>query len=254
MQNLRPKAGDAVILTGNYVGVNPGEIGCIGGAIAAEQGKDITFHPSIYRDDTHVSCGGGPGSFELPELHPTGLTTELICWRFKDGVPSAGNSTTFRVEVPLWEYRGTGEHPIWGTQAVHSLIADRKMLCDDVERFPASWSDDRVFRGDYCLTDIPNRPNHDQMGKSVAGFYRRRQVMNLLQHKVFPASGGYWYTVTVGGGSGFTAFRGPAELDQWLRAYNLTVLEKERGDLVDQCWVIPNADFAQWQPLRNERS
>lgn len=70
MQTLKPQAGDAVILTGDYPGVNPGSIACIGGALSAECGSNVTFAPNIYRDARIVSCGGGPATFEPPSYTP----------------------------------------------------------------------------------------------------------------------------------------------------------------------------------------
>lgn len=252
MQTLKPKAGDAVILTGDYAGVNPGSIGCIGGALAAELGSGVTFNPTIYRDNCHVSCGGGPGTFDLPELHLTGKTITLMCWRFKDGHPAAGNSESFSCEVPLWEYRGEGIHPIWGAQTVEELLADRKLQCEGFEQFPADWSDTQVFRGEYCITNIPNRPNHDYMGQKLASSYRQRQLLTLVHHKVYPVGAGYRFTVTVGAGTAFTAFRSQFELDQWLKAYGLKVLERQRREYATESWIVPNADFKSWQPLRTE--
>ncbi|HGN3115128.1 TPA: hypothetical protein ACKRQV_001212 [Pseudomonas aeruginosa] len=252
MQTLKPQAGDAVILTGDYPGVNPGSIACIGGALSAECGSNVTFAPNIYRDARIVSCGGGPATFELPELHPTTRTVRLPCWRFKDGRAEANNAEYFSVEVPLWEYRGVDVHPVWGEQSVDVLLADRLLLNEPFNRFPANWDRVEVFRGEFCITNIPNRPNHDYMGKKLSSLYRQRQLLRLVHHHMFSVGCGYRFTVTVGGGTAFTAFRTQEELDRWLKAYGLRVLGSVRRDYITESVIVPNAEFKTWQKLLAE--
>lgn len=251
MQLSQPKAGDAVILTGDYTGVNPGDIACIGGLIAAPLGNDITFNPRSYNDGAVVSCGGGPGTFTLPELHPTGKTVPMTFWRFKNGIHRAHNDETFIEEVPLWEFRGEGQHPVWGAQSVEQLLSDRKKAFQPCQPFPEEWKEMEVYRGDYNLTGIPNRPSGDMVGAFLASLYWRRQLLTLIRHHVHPVGCGYWYTVTIGGTS-YQAFRSLTDLQQWLSAYALKVVDDQHGKLADVSKIIPNADVDRWQPLRAE--
>lgn len=251
MQISKPKAGDAVIVTGHYPGVNPGDIGCIGGAISAEVGSNLTFNPSNYRDEKVVSCSGGPGTFDLPELYPTGKTVQMLYWRFKDGVHQANNSENFTLDVPLWEYRGSGDHPIWGPQSVETLLADRMLAHEIFNPFPLNWEKVEVFRGEFCITSIPNRPNRDYMGERLASLYRRRQVLRMQHHRVAPVGCGYHFTVTQGAMS-FNAFRTLYDLHKWLKAYGLKVVDEVVEKYATVSTIVPNADYKTWQRLRAE--
>lgn len=251
MQSLKPKAGDAVISTGHYPGVNPGSIGCIGGALSAEVGSNLTFNPSSFRDGRVVSCSGGPGTFDLPELHPTGKTVQMHYWRFKGGVHQAHTTEHFALEVPLWEYRGNGVHPIWGPQSVELLLADRDLIRDAFNPFPPNWEKVEVYRGEYCITCIPNRPDRDYMGERLASLYRRRQLLSMQHHRVFPVGNGYHYTVTLGSAP-FTAFRTLHDLHKWLKAYGLKVINEVHQSDVTVSTIVPNAEYNTWQRLRAE--
>ncbi|NWC83166.1 hypothetical protein HX798_23165 [Pseudomonas putida] len=250
MQNSKPKAGDAVILTGHYTGVNPGDIGCIGGGLSAVIGSNLTFNPNSYRDDSCVSCGGGPGTFDLPVLHPTGMTVKMPFWRFKDGIREAYNTEQFTLAVPLWEYRGEGDHPVWGPQDVKVLLGDRILAHDTFKLFPRNWEKVEVFRGEFCLTNIGNRPNRDYMGEQLARLYRRRQLLSLHHHRVASVGCGYPYTVTQGSTTPLTAFRTLYELHKWLKAYGLSPVNEVRQDSVTVSTIVPNADYTTWQKLR----
>lgn len=251
MQDSKPKAGDAVILTGYYTGVNPGDIGCIGGGLSSEIGSNLTFNPNSYRDDSCVSCGGGPGTFDLPELHPTGMTVKMPFWRFKDGIRQAHNTEQFTLVVPLWEYRGEVEHPVWGPQDVKVLLGDRILANDNFNLFPRNWEKVEVFRGEYCITNsVGNRPNRDYMGERLVRLYRRRQLLSLQHHHVSPVGCGYHYTVTQGSTTPFTAFRTLYELNKWLKAYGLSPVNEERQGSVTVSTIVPNADYMTWQKLR----
>lgn len=108
-----PMPGDAVRLTKRYHGADQGEIGIIGGMIGEPKDHyNITFKYSAYRDDQYVSCSGGPGTIATPasKLKPTGLTTKVWFWKFKDGIREANNDEIYYMYVPVWEWDGSNDN------------------------------------------------------------------------------------------------------------------------------------------------
>lgn len=253
MNNLTtPRAGDAVILTGDYSGAVPGSIGIIGGAFSGRN-LSVTFDATAFRDDYHVSCSGGPASFDLPELHPTGKTMVMTYWRWKDGIAEAFNGVNFQMEVPLWEYKGSEKSKYWSDEecAVERLLADKVKLlhCAEQVMFPEGYDVGHVYRGAQPLTDIPNRPNRDYIGHKILQAYYRRKVFYLFSHEV-PVGCGYRFTIQYEG-SGFIAFRTEQQLNAWLCAYSLVKAPNPYGFEHTYTAILPNADIDSWQPLHH---
>lgn len=253
IQKNVPRAGDAVILTGDYAGALPGSIGIIGGAFSGEN-LSITFNARAFRAEGYVSCGGGPASFSLPELHPTKHRVTATFWRWKDGIAMANNGEDFQLEVPLWEYKGT-EKAHWWTEeecTVDRLLGDRQKLTKvrEMMLFPEGYDVGAVFRGDQPLTNIPNRPDGDYIGRRILDAYYRRQVLHLTCHEEHAVGAGYYFTVQLDG-YGFIAFRTEDELNAWMKAYNLKQEPNPYSFKPTNTVILPNADVDSWQPLRH---
>lgn len=252
-QNALPRAGDAVILTGDYAGAVPGDIGVIGGSFRGGN-NDLTFNYRAFRTEMYVSCGGGPGLFNVPDLHPTGLTTKVTFWRWKNGMAGAGNGEEFALEVPLWEYKGEGPALYWKPEevTVERLLADKKLSLTTEREFwfPEEYAWGDVYRGGFCVTRCGNRPSDDYMGRILKNAYLKRKLLTVLCH-IVPQGVGYMFTVQLNGGA-FTAFRTRLELDEWMQAYALEVVAEENHLGLDTLVVVPNAKVESWQPLRHE--
>jgi hypothetical protein len=83
-----------------------GSLGIIQGSVGvAQTDYSIVFRHRTFRDEHVVESGGGPGSISTPaaELVQTGETVEVVCWRWKDGVPRAQNGVEYAI-LPLWEW------------------------------------------------------------------------------------------------------------------------------------------------------
>ena len=104
---LKPKAGDVVKLGSpwKWGGLPCGSIGVLGGMLnePMEQGP-ITFRATTFRDNTHVSCSGGPGTAWTPinELLPTEETHGIWVWRFDYDIWGADRGRDYFVTVPVW--------------------------------------------------------------------------------------------------------------------------------------------------------
>jgi hypothetical protein len=248
-----PRAGDAVILTGEYGGAKPGSIGVIGGSLSSG-GSVITFDASAYRTISHVSCSGGPVVSGLPELHPTGLEHEVTFWRFRDGQPRAHNREFFKVTVPLWEFKGDTACEFWKPEdlTIEKLLADRlkvghfreKMTFPDCAQQPGV----EVFRGVYPLTNIPNRPSFDTMGALILDAYCSRKMLQLFIHE-HPVGMGYNFSVQIGF-EPVTAFRTEAELHAWMDAYGLSLFADNKPFQELYRLIAPNPSVGSWKPLR----
>lgn len=113
-----PNAGDAVRLMAPSPGMPElavGKVGILDGILGHPSdtgGASIIWNPRTYRDDTHVSVSGGPGTIWTPyaELRPTGEIVTVRVWRFKDDRRAAGNGVESTVDVPLWDWY-PGEAP-----------------------------------------------------------------------------------------------------------------------------------------------
>jgi len=117
-----PNPGDAVRLAGpwQWGGLPAGQIGIINGTVGVHRTDDcqITFRYTCFRGRSaeydgnqapeHVECSGGPGTIFTPvgELRPTTETIVVTCWRWKS-LPCAGGGTSYRIEVPVWEWTPT---------------------------------------------------------------------------------------------------------------------------------------------------
>ncbi len=103
-------AGDAVRLAAPWPGgpeVAVGAVGVLDGTLGtAPDQPSITFRASTFRDDRVVRCSGGPATIatDPAELYPTGETTSVRCWRFRDGIRRAHNAEEFTVVVPVWDW------------------------------------------------------------------------------------------------------------------------------------------------------
>jgi len=106
-----------------------------------------------------------------------------------------------------------------------------------------------VYRGDYCITNIPNRPGRDLPGERLASMYRKRQLFVLIQHRSAVGCG-YYFTVTVNSTS-YTAFKTLQELHHWLNAYGLKVVDERKQEMITISTIVPNAAFKSWQPLQS---
>lgn len=104
-----PMAGDAVRLTGEFMGVRPGSIGIIGGSIGKRfNDLQITFNHLTFRDDRYVECSGGPGtiSTQVLDLLPTDEIVTVRCWKWRDVFAGAGCGEGYEIDVPVWEWKG----------------------------------------------------------------------------------------------------------------------------------------------------
>lgn len=103
-----PLPGDAVRLTGSYIGVKPGGIAIIDGLIDKPEAEYLVmFHAQAFRDDSMVSCGGGPGLYiPLCNLRYTGKSYNGFFWKWRDR-PRADGGMYFRQVVNLWDWDGS---------------------------------------------------------------------------------------------------------------------------------------------------
>jgi hypothetical protein len=102
-----PLPGDAIRLTGTYIGVKAGDIAIISGKVGQVDAEYfITFFANAFRDTEWVDCGGGPALY-IPRgnLRYTGETYLGHFWRWKDR-PRADGSERYRQLVNLWEWDG----------------------------------------------------------------------------------------------------------------------------------------------------
>lgn len=117
-QNHIPRAGDTVRLAlpwkwASELPVN--SIGIINGMVNEDmtyKTGSLTFRASAFRNDSVVSCSGGPatiGGVATENLRWTGETIERTFWRWKDNFPGAGRGYNYTLTVPVWEWNGEQE-------------------------------------------------------------------------------------------------------------------------------------------------
>jgi len=67
----------------------------------------VCYQPSTFREDTTVSCSGGPLPWvDSGSLKPAGLR-RIKCWRWSAGLAGAGQGGEYWVTVPLWKWEGS---------------------------------------------------------------------------------------------------------------------------------------------------
>lgn len=109
--NRKPQPGDAFVYCGpNYCQRDPDhelkfkqEYGILNMTCGSLSG---CFHPSAYREGSHVSCSGGP----LPWMPVDSLTfvglREMRFWRWHDDSAGASQGGDYWMTVPLWRWNG----------------------------------------------------------------------------------------------------------------------------------------------------
>jgi hypothetical protein len=87
--------------------VRLGSVGVIDGMVGEDlDDASITFNARTFRDDSHVSCSGGPATIRtaVAELRPTEETVTLNVWHWNRYGPGAGNGECYTVTVPIWDW------------------------------------------------------------------------------------------------------------------------------------------------------
>lgn len=117
-----PLAGDAVRLGAPWGGEPAGAIGVIGGSVGRRlRYAQITFNASTFRDDSVVSCSGGPGTIgtDVAELVATEERLTIGCWEWRYGWSGAGMGLDYRLEGP-----GVA------VESVHTVVTSRLVRSD----------------------------------------------------------------------------------------------------------------------------
>lgn len=232
-----PKAGDVVVCTnGSEIGKFAVLEGCLNRVYEKQM---ICYSASAFRDEEHVSCSGGPAYYvETSKLINTGRTIKRQFWKWKDGISGADNSDYYDLEVPVWEYISDKAHAIF-EQVTVAEIYHRKDIkfAEELSSYPIPDQGEHeqrysLYRGDYQLTnqEYPEKfgikTYYDQCAKSILASYISFSNIYITTHDK-PVGCGYLYTVT---GAMQTAFRDKAELEQFLKAYDLRMF-KPKGYL-----------------------
>jgi hypothetical protein len=253
-QNLQPKAGDIVICTrGSEIGRTAISEGSLKRAIGDK--VMITFNASTFRDESVVSCSGGPAYYiTVDKLLPTERTDKVNCWKWSDGTARVDNSDYYHMDVQVWEYRSDTDHGTYKAITVDEFYARRMArIPDEVIEFDSVTHIEpgevySPFRNTYEFTNqrinhsSPLTPKIDQCGRSILGSYNSFSSI-YLSKRTSPNPNGYLYTVS---GALQTAFKTDAELKAFLYAYNLTVKPRD-GWAPDL--IITDGDNTKWQPI-----
>lgn len=106
-----PMPGDAVrLLSGPWTAgeVKPGALGVLEGMVGdpLTDTVSIVFNASSFRDDSVVSCSGGPAPAVVPvgELIRTDDTAEVRFWQWRHGIARAHEGQDYTLTVPVWDW------------------------------------------------------------------------------------------------------------------------------------------------------